>query len=69
MTTEYSNTHGAHFPLRWIIVLAVAVIALVPRLLFVNILFERDDGAYAYVSDVVNNGGLPYRDAFDHKPP
>jgi hypothetical protein len=69
MTTEYSNTHGAHLQLRWIIVSAVAVIALVPRLLFVNIPFERDEGAYAYVSDVVDSGGLPYRDAFDHKPP
>ena len=30
---------------------------------------ERDEGAYAYVAATWLQGGLPYRDAFDHKPP
>jgi hypothetical protein len=30
---------------------------------------ERDEGAYAYVAWNWLHGGLPYRDAFDHKPP
>ncbi|PLS82329.1 MAG: hypothetical protein CYG59_04360 [Chloroflexi bacterium] len=30
---------------------------------------ERDEGAYAYVASTWLHGGLPYRDAFDHKPP
>jgi len=30
---------------------------------------ERDEGAYAYVAHIWLQGGLPYRDAFDHKPP
>jgi 4-amino-4-deoxy-L-arabinose transferase-like glycosyltransferase len=55
--------------LMWSVVLAMALIAVVPRLLFINVPFERDEGAYAYVSEIIDDGGLPYRDAFDHKPP
>ncbi|MBN1200677.1 MAG: glycosyltransferase family 39 protein [Anaerolineae bacterium] len=29
----------------------------------------RDSGAYAYTAQVLLDGGLPYRDAWDHKPP
>ncbi len=28
-----------------------------------------DSSAYAYVAQVIRDGGLPYRDAWDHKPP
>lgn len=31
--------------------------------------FGRDQGMFAYVADVWLNGGLPYRDAWDIKPP
>jgi 4-amino-4-deoxy-L-arabinose transferase-like glycosyltransferase len=31
--------------------------------------FERDEAVYATVARVIRNGGLPYRDIFDHKPP
>ncbi|MCB4792765.1 MAG: glycosyltransferase family 39 protein [Elusimicrobia bacterium] len=36
---------------------------------FLNIPLERDEGEYAYIADVIEDGGLPYRDAFDQKPP
>ncbi len=29
----------------------------------------EDSGAYAYVGQVIYHGGVPYRDAWDHKPP
>src|SRR5712691_6347835 len=40
--------------------------------LFVNILmfrYGRDQGIYAAVADVMLRGGMPYRDAWDFKPP
>ena len=40
--------------------------------LFVNILmfrYGRDQGIYATVADTVLRGGMPYRDAWDFKPP
>jgi hypothetical protein len=40
--------------------------------LFVNILmfrYGRDQGIYAAVADTVLRGGMPYRDAWDFKPP
>jgi Dolichyl-phosphate-mannose-protein mannosyltransferase len=30
---------------------------------------ERDEGEYAYIADLLLDGGVPYRDAFDQKPP
>lgn len=30
---------------------------------------ERDEGAYGYAAQVLLDGGVPYRDSFDHKPP
>ncbi len=54
---------------RWLVIAAAAFVAIVPRLFFLRVPFERDEGCYAYVSDTINRGGLPYRDAFDHKPP
>jgi 4-amino-4-deoxy-L-arabinose transferase-like glycosyltransferase len=36
---------------------------------FLNIPLERDEGEYAYISNVIADGGLPYKDAFDQKPP
>ncbi len=30
---------------------------------------DRDEGAFGYIGQVINRGGLPYRDALDHKPP
>ena len=53
----------------WLLIPVMALISVVPRLFYLNVPFERDEGAYAYVSDVISRGGLPYLDAFDHKPP
>ena len=36
---------------------------------FLNIPLERDEGEYSYISNVIADGGVPYRDAFDQKPP
>lgn len=46
-----------------------AALAVLPRFAYLNVPFERDEGAYAYVADTIARGGLPYLDAFDHKPP
>ena len=55
--------------LRIMIILGFSLMAVIPRLFYLNVPFERDEGAYAYVSDTIDRGGLPYVDAFDHKPP
>lgn len=47
----------------------IAILATTPRMFFLDVPFERDEGAYAYIADVISRGGLPYLDAFDHKPP
>jgi len=49
----------------------VAVCAL-PILLYIPFLhepFERDEGLYATVAQLILRGDLPYRDGFEHKPP
>lgn len=53
-------------------VLAVAVICTVPLLLYIPFFTEplmRDEGFYAAVAQIIERGGVPYRDAFDNKPP
>src|SRR4030043_1552565 len=55
--------------LRIMIILGFSLMAVISRLFYLNVPFERDEGAYAYVSDTIDRGGLPYVDAFDHKPP
>lgn len=52
-----------------IILILLSLLAVTPRLFFIDVPFERDEGVYAYISDVIDRGGIPYRDAFDHKPP
>lgn len=52
--------------------LAVAAICTMPVLLYVPFLLEplmRDEGLYASVSQWLLDGHVPYRDAFDNKPP
>jgi len=46
-----------------------SVLSVIPRFFHLDLPFERDEGAYAYVADVIQRGGLPYVNAFDHKPP
>ncbi len=53
---------------RALVVAAIAMIAY----LYVNILmfrYGRDQGIYATVADSMLRGGMPYRDAWDFKPP
>lgn len=47
-------------------------ICLLPILLYVPFMnepFFRDEGFYASVGQLILDGGIPYRDAFDNKPP
>ncbi len=39
------------------------------RLRLLGVPFERDEGEYAYVGNLILNGGLPYRDAYNMKLP
>ncbi|HEX6289903.1 MAG TPA: glycosyltransferase family 39 protein [Herpetosiphonaceae bacterium] len=48
---------------------AILIGALLLRMPGLALPLERDEGAYAYVAWTWLQGGLPYRDAFDHKPP
>lgn len=54
---------------KWLLVIFFAFLSILPRLFYLDIPFERDEGTYANISDVIDMGGLPYRDAFDNKPP
>lgn len=47
----------------------VIVFSVVLRLGIVSIPLERDEGEYAYIAQRWLAGDLPYRDAFDQKPP
>lgn len=55
--------------IRWVLLALVALAAVSPRLLYLEVPYERDEGAYAYVAETIGRGGLPYVDAFDMKPP
>lgn len=53
-------------------VLILTGICSLPVLLYIPFLLEpfmRDEGFYASVAQMVLDGGVPYRDAFDNKPP
>jgi hypothetical protein len=50
-------------------VVSIAVLASVLRASVVDLPLERDEGGYAYIAQRWLLGELPYRDAFDQKPP
>jgi 4-amino-4-deoxy-L-arabinose transferase-like glycosyltransferase len=52
-----------------IILAGILILAFILRMAFVHEPLERDEGLYAYIGQVILDGGLPYRDAIDHKPP
>lgn len=58
---------------RWrsdiLLLAAVLILSLLLRVPGFALPLERDEGAYAYVAWNWLHGALPYRDAFDHKPP
>jgi len=39
------------------------------HLLVISEPFGRDQGIFAYIGDTILHGGVPYRDAWDHKTP
>jgi 4-amino-4-deoxy-L-arabinose transferase-like glycosyltransferase len=50
----------------------IAAICVIPVVLYLPFLaepFMRDEGFYAAVAQQMLDGGIPYRDAFDNKPP
>jgi 4-amino-4-deoxy-L-arabinose transferase-like glycosyltransferase len=49
-------------------VAGLAVVAFI-RLRLLAVPFERDEGEYAYVGNIILRGGLPYRDAYNMKLP
>ncbi len=50
-----------------LLLLATAVSLL--RWRFLDVPLERDEGEYAYFGQIILRGGLPYRDAYNMKPP
>lgn len=52
--------------LAWVAIVAVFVALRVP---YVSSPLERDEGEYAYIAQRALRGEVPYRDAFDQKPP
>jgi len=48
---------------------AVMIFALLLQLPFLSVPLERDEGEYAYIARLLLHGGVPYRDAFNQKPP
>jgi hypothetical protein len=60
------------FAVRWLDRAFLATCAIGIAYLFAQILlyaYGRDQGIYAVVADTVLRGGMPYRDAWDFKPP
>lgn len=51
------------------ILFLLACFIFVTRAHFIALPLDRDEGAYAYVAAGANEGLMPYRDIFDHKPP
>lgn len=56
-----------HAPLALIAVAVLAFVAM--RAPFLSVPLERDEGEYAYIAQRMLEGEVPYRDAFDQKPP
>src|SRR3989304_6048980 len=48
---------------------ALAALGLAFRAGALDLPLDRDEGAYAYIGSKLIHGTVPYRDAFDHKPP
>jgi hypothetical protein len=53
----------------WFAILVALLFSAAARIPQMGIPFDRDEGSYAYASNVIDRGGLPFRDAFDDKPP
>jgi len=60
------HTH-ARIALAWLVLGACAFVAF--RAPLVSLPLERDEGEYAYIAWRMSEGDVPYRDAFNQKPP
>ncbi len=49
--------------------IAIVILYIYLRLPGIAVPLDRDEGAFGYIGQVINRGGLPYREALDHKPP
>jgi len=50
-------------------IIPVAILFLLFAYPFIFIPFGNDQGIFAYIGTIINKGGMPYRDAWDLKPP
>ncbi|HEY0738983.1 MAG TPA: glycosyltransferase family 39 protein [Herpetosiphonaceae bacterium] len=66
---EPLQASAVHWRSDVLLLAGVLLLSLLLRLPGFALPLERDEGAYAYVAWSWLHGGLPYRDAFDHKPP
>ncbi|HWE51081.1 MAG TPA: hypothetical protein VG273_14910 [Bryobacteraceae bacterium] len=48
---------------------SILLVYVLLRLPGIGVPLDRDEGAFGYIGQVINRGGLPYLDALDHKPP
>lgn len=62
--TEHTS---ARIALAWLVLGSCAFVAF--RAPLVSLPLERDEGEYAYIAWRMSEGDVPYRDAFDQKPP
>jgi 4-amino-4-deoxy-L-arabinose transferase-like glycosyltransferase len=52
-----------------IFIIGIIVFSWFVRLHYFRVPLERDEGEYAYIAKTIERGGVPYRDAFNQKPP
>jgi 4-amino-4-deoxy-L-arabinose transferase-like glycosyltransferase len=53
----------------WVAFAAIAFVYVLLRVNVVDVPLDRDEGVFGYAGQVILDGGLPYRDVLDHKPP
>ena len=52
-----------------VVLFVLSAIIFLTRFHFVTLPLDRDEGTYSYIAWRMSEGELPYKDAFDHKPP
>lgn len=65
-STKAQGMPGIHIVVGLLGIIALFILL---RINLVDIPLERDEGTFGYFGQVINDGGLPYRDALDNKPP
>lgn len=55
--------------LHWLAWGAIILLYVAIRVNALDIPLDRDEGIFGYMGQVILDGGLPYHDVFDHKPP